>query len=221
MKKLHFILIIICFFWGGFFVGKKYGLITNNEGNLLEVENEKALELYNQFLEGKRNVYPQGYESGKGISIIDITVPTGQPDKVYATKYTFFDSNRDGILDLHVRSARTYIILTYKKNNLDVWSSPDRLCDLQNNGAYLYSHMGGGPSHEGYYYCMLDFYGEEVFRIYFSRTDENSDDQYNEDDGYYFEDVKVTYDEWTKLTKPYLTVGNDKIEWIVLYEETT
>lgn len=50
-----------------------------------------------------------GQISVHGIDINYITVPTGEPDKRYPTKYAFGDSNGDDIPELHLKSSRYYI----------------------------------------------------------------------------------------------------------------
>ena len=48
-----------------------------------------------------------------------------------------------------------------------------------------------------------------------SQSPENSTKEENNDD------EKIEKDMWDRLTDKYLSVGSDKIEWVILFEETT
>jgi len=73
----------------------------------------QIMELYEDFLKGVRNV--------KGIcNINDITIPVGETDIHYSTKYAYCDSNGDDIPELHIKSGRYYYIISYQDNDLFV-----------------------------------------------------------------------------------------------------
>lgn len=77
----------------GSIICKNYILNANQDWYAEEAEPvtavDKALISYNNFLNDKKSV--------DGIDIDTITIPKGEKDRRYATKYAFWDSNGDNI----------------------------------------------------------------------------------------------------------------------------
>ncbi len=67
----------------------------------------QAVRVYNEFIEGRR--------CNGGESILSYATPTREPEKRYATDYFMADSTGDGILELHLRTSREYVIFTYRE----------------------------------------------------------------------------------------------------------
>lgn len=101
---------------------------------------EEEYKLYMDFLNGEKT-------TADGMSIDEIIIPTGEPERRYFTDYTFFDSDEDGFVELHVRSARYYYIIDCEKGELRTWKFLDPRTELLNNGDFLYIHVGGAPLH--------------------------------------------------------------------------
>lgn len=190
-------------------------IVDNDQLN----ENDKALDLYNKFLRGEIRT-----GCGNGISIDDITIPTGEPDKRYKTGYAFFDSNKDGVPELHINSGRYYEVLSCKDNDLFIWKSLDtsRYNYAINNGAFI-SYKVISMTDE-YSYFILDYFGNEVWRIDFSKFETDADWDLGESE-YMFSDVSVTKEIWESLTRKYLYTDEEgrtqicnEIEWTILFD---
>ena len=182
------------------------------KGENIADREEEDHKLYMDFLNGKKTT--EG-----GMSIDEIIIPTGEPERRYFTEYTFYDSDQDGFQELHVRSARYYYIIDCEKNELSAWKFLHPHTELLNNGDFLYRHAGGAPTHYDYQYIKVDKKGETVWDISFSCYDENGDGQFDERDAYLEENYEeMAYKEWLELKRKYLDVGTDEICWITLTE---
>lgn len=179
---------------------------------------EKATEVYNQFLKGEISV--------GDIDIDYLTIPTGEPDKHYAASYAFFDSNGDGIPDLHVRS-RYYYIFTLEKGELVIWNTlgSNPMLFALDNGTFISRKYGAAPMHDMYNYIIYDFSGKEIFSLGFSKYDLNENDSYDSDDEYLFGSVDVSKEQWEALTSKYLYIDQkgveqvrNEIQWNILFE---
>lgn len=146
-----------------------------------------------------------------------MTIPTGEPNKRYPTKYSYFDSNGDGIPELHVKSSKYYYILTVKNNNLQIWKDlSDQYYVALNNGTFLKYYPINAFDKIEYDFIIYNFMGDEKWKLNFYKTSE---------DKYFFSDVEVTKDQWDMLTKQFffndskgdLRIQNE-IQWTILYE---
>lgn len=188
-------------------------LSQNNVENADDIQKE-TMEAYREFLNGERKI-------DEDLTLDDMIIPTGEPEKHYSSKYTFYDVNGDEIPELHLWSAKNYYILSYKNNELYIWTSLYAQTTLFNDGTFLYSHTSMG--NENYIYFEFDSQGNEVTRINFSRYDKNHDGKFNEEDAYYYGgiDSEVTKEEWNILVKKYFIKKSDDIKWITIYDSTS
>lgn len=164
-----------------------------------EKQIERAIQAYHEFISGERDV--------NGIDMDYISIPTGEPDKRYATKYYLLDVNRDDIPELHVRTGRDYFIFTYDDNELFVlqsYASSPAQYTLLENGFIIHTQYFGN---EEYWECFqLDMMGNEIQKVTFSRVDENKDGYYDEKDEYLFNDDTCGVDEWLEKTERFLDI---------------
>ncbi len=160
-----------------------------------------------------------------GIDIDFITIPTGEPDCRYSTKYAILDSNGDKIPDLHIKSVRYYYLLTYVDDELRILKnlSPNPQYYALNNEAFI--SILYGPSGDEYHYFKLDILGNEVGIVNFSKRDTNQNGFFDDADEYSFNEQNVSKEEWDTLTEPYLYTDEEgreciknKIEWTVFCE---
>lgn len=91
---------------------KNFSIHEESEDEEISSEDpaEQAMLVYEEFLEGKIDC--------DGIDIDFITIPTGEPDDKYDTKYAVFDCNGDEEAEFHVKSARYYYVFQYKNDTL-------------------------------------------------------------------------------------------------------
>ncbi|MDL2302564.1 hypothetical protein LJC58_09450 [Lachnospiraceae bacterium OttesenSCG-928-D06] len=186
-----------------------------------KTEQDLAIELYNAFLTG--NVKATGWD------INEMTIPTGEPDKRYATNYAFFDSNGDEIPELHVNAARYYYVFTIRDSEMVVWKdlSPYPHYYALNNGAFISRKFGAGPKHDVYNYIIMDYLGNEIFGLVFSKYDQNQNGIYDDSDEFLFDWINVTKEQWELLTERYIYIDEagieqvkNEIEWTVLFDGT-
>lgn len=190
---------------------------SENISNNLKIDEEEVMGLYQEFLDGKREI--------EGLSIDELTVPTGETGRRYPTKYAFGDANGDNIPELHVNSARYYYVFSFRDGNLFVWNDfTGSYCFPLKDGGFIFWSMGMFKD-ELYNYHTYDYDGEEKYGICFSWDDFNNNKIHDKEDEYLFDDEAVTQDQWNKLTQKYLYQDEDNIwrianelEWTILYE---
>ncbi len=179
---------------------------------------EKAIQTYQEFISGERNV--------NGIDMDYISIPTGEPDKRYATKYFILDVNGDGIPELHVRTGRDYFIFSYVDDELFILqsygSNPGQYTLLE-NGFIIHKQYYGDE--ECWEYFQLDSAGNEVQKVTFSRWDQNGNRRYDDEDTYKYNDENCSREEWLERTGMYLYSDSEgkvqirnEIEWQVYCE---
>ncbi len=139
----------------------------------------------------------------------NMVVPEKTEDGI---RYTLFDMTGDGLPELHVLTDISYSVHTIENNQLITWYQGDRHNRPLNNRAILQKLESTGTH---YAYIVLDNKGEEVFSVGFS---EPPGPKFK----YLFstnlsgtgdDDVELSKGDWDKLTKPFLSVGSDKIIW--------
>lgn len=186
-----------------------------------KTEQDSAMELYNAFLTG--NMKAAGWD------INTMTIPTGEPDKRYATKYAFFDSNGDETPELHIDAARYYYVFTVRDSEMVVWRdlSPYPQYYALNNGAFISRKFGAGAMHDVYNYIIMDYLGNVIYGLVFSKYDQNQNGIYDDNDEFLFDWVDVTKEQWELLTERFLYIDEagieqvkNEIEWTVLFEGT-
>lgn len=117
-------------------------------------------------------------------------------------RYALFDMTGNGMPELHVLTDISYSIHTIENNKLITWYEGERYRRPLNNRAIL-ENLGS------YYgYIVLDNKGEDVFHCAFLEGSKNT---------YLFstgnEYIELSKSDWDKLTRPFLTIGSDKINW--------
>lgn len=184
---------------------------------------DRAMVLYKEFLSGDRNV--------RGISNIDdITIPIGETDRRYFTKYAYCDSNGDTIPELHIKLGKYYFVIYYSDNDLYVWkglSAYNSEYYLLLNGAFLMrkDDVQASPG-VSYRYSVFNIKGDEIDGFSFSKANINECTGYDEGDKYLYDGISISCEMWEKLTKRYVYQDNkgnliiaDDLNWITLYEE--
>ena len=202
-----------------FVVGMLCGLVTITRGekdakksNSCDSDEGGVYEIYMAFLKGERRAY---IDKETCIDIDAITIPTGEPEKRYYTKYAIVECTGDDIPELHVQTPRTYYIITCCNKELLVWSILYPHTELLKNKAFLYKNIDENRE-EVYYYQMLNEKGNIVYEICFGRYSDNG--KYDDESIYIYDNVEITKDIWEKLTEKYFDMIDDGVKWIELYE---
>lgn len=130
-------------------------------------------------------------------------------------RYTFLDMTGDGIVELCIQQTPYKYFFTVKDNEIYHWHTEEGLyVNLLNNGALMYERHGGAPTHINYEYYELDQNAEVKFNVTFSCWDGQSIEEGKVyPDEYFFNEEKVTKDEYRAKTKKYLEIGSDKLVW--------
>ena len=175
----------------------------------------QAVGLYDDFIDGSISV--------GGWDIIEISTPTGEPDKKYKTDYTMVDVTGDGIPELHIKNGHEYIIFSASKGQMYRYayfqSYGIEYYPLE-NGKFLLRIRERYEYGDYYTYFELNTSGEPVNELNFSWiSSENY--TFDENDEYVFDGSVCTFEEWYDLTREYLytdTTGTERIrnaaEWI-------
>lgn len=159
------------------------------------------IDLYQSFLEGKFHADNQG----EIISINEVFLSNENYNR-----FTLFDSNGNGIPELHLSSMRAYLVIECQDDRLIVVYSGSGYDNLLNNGAILYIREGGGPEHISYRYTKLGV-DNKVTQVSFEKYNTQDD---LVDDVYLYEDKEVDKKEFDEKTRVYLTIGSDEINWL-------
>lgn len=177
----------------------------------------QAVGLYHDFIDGKISVDKW--------DIIEISTPTGEPEKRYRTDYTMVDVTGDGIPELHIENGHEYIIFSVKKEQMYQYAYfQSYLKDYYplKNGKFL---LRVRARHEyGDYYTSfeLNTSGESVNELNFSWIDRNESYIFDENNEYLFDGSLCTFKEWYDLTREYLYTDasgteqiRNSVEWTV------
>lgn len=165
--------------------------------------NEK-LKLYKAFLQNE--IYSETRSDGSWYlrDFCNRVVPGKTEDGI---RYALFDMTDDGLPELHVLTDISYSIHTVENNRLVTWYEGDRYNRPLNNRAILQKIVSTGTH---YVYMVLNSKGEEILYIGFSEPP-GSNGKYLFNTGE--DNVELSKSEWEKLTKPFLSIGSDKIIW--------
>lgn len=181
------------------------------------IDQEEAINIYTDFLNGDREL--------DGLHIDELTIPTGEEERRYPTKYAFQDSNDDGIPELHINSTRYYYVFSFKNGEPYVWKNfMGSYCFPLKDGGFIVWSVRTFKD-DLYTYCKYNCEGQEIYSVSFSWDDSNDNGIHDENDEYLFDDKKVTQDQWNNLTKEYLYQDEEgvwrianELDWIILYE---
>lgn len=169
---------------------------------------QQAVGLYHDFIDGNISV--------GGWDIIEISTPTGEPDKKYKTDYTMVDVTGDGIPELHIKNGHEYIIFSASKGQMyryAYFQSYDREYYPLENGKFLLRIKERHEYGDYYTYFELNTSGEPVNELNFSWIS-NENYTFDENDEYVFDGSPCTYEEWYDLTREYLYTDTSGAEQI-------
>lgn len=187
-------------------------------------ELKNTMELYRLFLNGEISIE----DEGEWLNASTLGVPKGEPEKRSPVSYSFFDINGDGSPELILSFSRKYLYLSVKDEELFVWrytfsSFPLYITERKEHIIKAWAGLIGAE--ETYDCFLLDYSGNELFNLRFSRYDCNQDGAFDERDEYTFDGVEVNREQWMQLTRKYLYTDDegkeqikDKIEWKVLFK---
>lgn len=223
MKRIISIILIICSLKCICFYAKTiriYSAMESNDKYLEKIEQEKkqAVLAYQKFIDGRSYI--------GDTNIYELSMPIGEPNRRYATRYAVIDSNGDDIPELHIQTAREFTVISFENGELTYFkqflSEPTHYCLLK-NGAYMYYSDRFSTC---FYSCFeLDGEGNQINKINFYWDENNGNYIPDEEDDFFFDDNACSMEEWYDRTRKYLyTDENGKeqirnqLEWITYCE---
>lgn len=189
--------------------------IPQNSADAIDAQKEEEtdelkerLQLYKAFLQDE--ISSENKEEKEAYYLRDYcncVVPEEDKDRI---QYALFDMTGNGLPELHVLTDISYSIHIIENNQLIEWYRGDRYNRPLNNRAILQKLETTGTH---YSYTILDCNGKEVFSVGFSKPPKGFEKDY----AYLFfvgdDEVELSEKKWDKLTKPFLSIGSDKIIW--------
>lgn len=228
---LIFVIVFVIFFGIIFSISKQVKIEQNErdheeniEKNNIENENENTViltdseeagekqsvgfdedinEIYHKFLAGEDGAVFMS--NGDTLWMSGTVSKDGTNNNTQAgLKYSFYDSDQDGLDELHVKTADSYYILKKQNEKIVVWADlPVDYEPLNTGNLFSWVKKDTVSDKEEYRYCLLFPNGEIAWETSFSRIK-------NE---YYFENVQVTKEQWKGMTDYFLTMGSFEIVW--------
>lgn len=176
---------------------------------------KSALKHYRKFLLGKESAAA----GDKTIDMDFILTRDAEREEHIPVTYTFYDLDKDGVAELHIRTGMHYYMIKYDGAVMRVWKILDGDYILLDNGGFFKTSIIDfdrfGFVAECYVYVVLDFNGNLCQEIAFGR-DRDLDGIYKED-SYYYQGERVTGEQWEELTRSYFEQSSDTIEWMMVY----
>ena len=172
-------------------------------------EDERVKVLYKQFIAGEITAIDEdGTEKPFSNYLLGDLEKQGY-------RYTFLDMTGDGVVELCVQQMLNLHFFTVKDEEIYLWYTEGSMyVHLLNNGALMFERHGGAPTHINYEYYELDKNAHVKFKVTFSCWDGQSIEEGKVyPDEYFFNDEKVTKEEYEAKTKKYLEIGSDKLVW--------
>lgn len=164
---------------------------------------QNCLDTYYEFLNGEISVSHCQIKSNM-YNIDDIF----RADENH-NRFTFYDSNDNGIPELHLSSMRSYYVIECVNDALVMLYSGSGYETLLNNGAILYTRYGGAPDHISYKYIELDS-DNKIFETTFEEYNGDMEGDY---DYFLLNGEEVTKSEFDAIAEKYLNIGSDGIIW--------
>lgn len=184
-------------------------LQTSNTDTHTSIQSRSPQEMYSDFLKGKINaLYEDEYLTIDSLPGYD----EDKTNKAYV-KYALYDMDNDDVSELLIDYKGRFFIFKPKNEQLYVWWTDmywSGESKILNNSAIFHTRFGAAPSHTTYHYLTLDFDGKEKEHIYFEKYDSDENGIF---DDFYFHDDNVSEKEWNEKTKPYFSIGSEKIIW--------
>ncbi len=164
-------------------------------------------ELYQDFISERINAVGK---DGSDITLKDCM--RNDPNAAYK-EYAIYDMNGDEVPELIVKTSYEFNIFWVDDNQLTLWYHGTNYTKPLNNMALLSERPGGAPTHTDYIYIVLDYRGEEMFRLDFGEYSAVEIDGVQYDESYFINSVQVSEEVYDALTEPLLSVSDDKITW--------
>ncbi|EOS19230.1 hypothetical protein C804_06504 [Lachnospiraceae bacterium A4] len=175
-----------------------------------ECQRYKAINAYVEFVEGKR--------SCMGEYILELAMPTGEPERRNATFYYIVDSTGDGLPELHVWGTY-YTIITFRDHELTVLdsfcsSSAAGMYYLLENGMIVYQAYVKNVYGNYYHFFILDDSGNHMEKLSFGWEDLGDNYKFDCDDLYEFDDEICKREEWFEKIQGYLYIDENGREYV-------
>ena len=207
MKKITILFISLCLMLMLTACRQSEGTFSDNIIEKPSSESIAADTLYNKFLSKKVNAIDK---NGNTITLDEYF--NNESKNIYH-QYAIYDMNGDDIPELIIKTVKGLDIFWIKNDKVTLWYQGTNYTKPLNNMALLSERKGTAPEHTDYIYTLLDYQGDEIFRMEFSRYSpaEIYGVQYTEK--YYINNTETTKELYDVITQPLLTESDNKIVW--------
>ncbi len=195
--------------------------IPKQESDISQDEIEK---IYMGFLEGKRSAGNVSIDTiWENVSVEALFDETIKPEEG-TLQYLIYDTDADGLPELHIRAGNTYYAIVYRNGKLFVWFTEDykqnQCYEVLESGELLYRSIQDGNA----YFCCArqEASSNRDIRMDFKWEDSNGNGICDEDDLYQYNDAKgierysgtvqdrtCSMKEWMDKTQEYISVRED------------
>lgn len=178
--------------------------------NIIEKPSSESIAadtLYNKFLSKKINALDK---NGNTITLDEYF---NDESKNTYHQYAIYDMNGDDIPELIIRTVKGLDIFWIKNDKVTLWYQGTNYTKPLNNMGLLLERKGSAPEHTDYIFILLNYQGNEIFRMEFSEYSpaETYGVQYTEK--YYINNIETTKEIYDVITQPLLTESDNKIVW--------
>lgn len=166
--------------------------------------------IYNDFLAGQINAIDK---NDLPISIKNYLTDNAQDA---FGQYAIYDMNKDATPELIIKTPWDFVIFTVIENNLTLWYENAPYCKPLNNGTILYERQGDAPKHTDYLFYVLDYSGNEVYKIDFSEYEATEYYGTAYPKKYFINNSEVNEKAYQLITSSITSISDDKINWKLL-----
>ena len=171
----------------------------NGEAN----KSEEAITAFDAFLSGKRTAL---HKDGSTISIEEyLESATGE--------YAIYDMNDDDVPELLIKTEHELSIFWLKENVLVLWHNNNAYAKPLNNMAILSTRTGTAPQHTDYVYLILDYQGNESYKLAFSEYAPTEYQDVSYPAKYLINGSEVSKEVYDSTTSSITGLSDDKILW--------
>lgn len=189
-----------------------------------DISQEEIEKIYMGFLEGKRSAGNVSIDTiWENVSVEALFDETIKPEDG-TLQYLIYDTDADGLPELHIRAGNTYYAIVYRNGKLFVWFTEDykqnQCYEILESGELLYRNIQDGNA----YFCCArqEASSNRDIHMDFKWEDSNGNGICDEDDLYQYNDAKgferysgtvqdrtCSMKEWMDKTQEYVSVRED------------
>ena len=170
-------------------------------------ESEETITAFYAFLSGKLTALDK---DGSTISIEKYLQDNSQNT---ISQYAIYDMNGDEVPELIIKTRKELSIFWLKENVLTLWHNNTSSATPLNNKAILSTRIGDAPQHIDYVYIILDYQGNEFYKIEFSEYAPYTYQNFSYPEIFLINNIEVNKDIYDSIKSNITSLSSDKISW--------